>query len=355
MNGGGPERKQEIRKIGVLRKNMSVASPLPLAVQARLGLDYPIFQAPTGGIAGPELAAAVSGAGGMGAMGLTWTSPEEARARVNQVRAATRRPFQVNFVLAFPPRALPVALEAGAPVVTFSWGNPKHHMSLVRAAGARVGVQVTTVDGARRALDMGADFLICQGIEAGGHVQATLSLWDTLPRVVEAAREVPVVAAGGIGDGAGIARALALGAAAMLGTRFVATQESRAHPAYKKRLTEATAADTALTVCFDGGWPHAAHRVLRNATLEAWEADGCPPSGQRPGEGDVVARRGTKEAFIRYASTSPQGDMSGAVLDMALYAGTSCDTVQDIPSAADLVRRLWAECQTPPGCGTGQS
>ena len=155
-----------------------------------------------------------------------------------------------------------------------------------------------------------------------------------------------MVAAGGIGDGAGIARALALGAAgAMLGTRFVATQESRAHPAYKKRLTEATAADTALTVCFDGGWPYAVHRVLRNATLEALEADGCPPSGRRPGEGEVVARRGSEEVFVRYASTSPRGDMSGAVLDMALYAGTSCETVRDIPSAADLVRRLWEECE----------
>jgi nitronate monooxygenase len=143
---------------------------------------------------------------------------------VRQVRAVTGRVFQVNFVLAFPPRSLPAALEAGAPVVTFSWGDPAPHLGLVRAAGARVGVQVTTPAGASRALDSGVDFLICQGVEAGGHVQATRPLWDVLPRVVEAAGEVPVIAAGGIGDGVGTARALALGAAgAMLGTRFVAT------------------------------------------------------------------------------------------------------------------------------------
>lgn len=325
---------------------MSTASTIRSKFLEQLGLDYPIFQAPTGSIAGPELAAAVSGAGGMGAMGFGWVSPDEANARVRQVRAATGRLFQINFVLAFPPRSLPAALEAGAPVVTFSWGDAAPHLGLVRAAGARVGVQVTTPAGAKRALDLGVDFLICQGIEAGGHVQSTCSLGDVLPRVVEAARDVPVVAAGGIGDGAGIARALALGAAgAMLGTRFVATQESGAHPAYKKRLTEATATDTALTVCFDGGWPYAPHRVLRNTTLEAWEAAGSPPSGQRPGEGEITARRGAEEKFFRYQSTSPRADMSGEVLDMALYAGTSCEVIRDLPAAADLVRRLWAECQ----------
>jgi nitronate monooxygenase len=277
---------------------------------------------------------------------LTWTSALEATARVKQMRAATRRLFQVNFVLAFPPRVLAAALDAGAPVVTFSWGEAAPHLGAVRAAGARVGVQVSSVAGAQRALDVGVDFLICQGIEAGGHVQSTHPLWELLPRVVEAAGAVPVVAAGGIGDGAGIARALSNGAAAaMLGTRFVATKESRAHPAYKQRLIEMSAADTALTVCFDGGWPYAAHRVLRNATLEAWEASGCPPAGSRPGEGDTIAKGPGGEPFVRYASTSPRAEMTGAVLDMALYAGTSCEAVRDIPAAGELVRRLWRECE----------
>lgn len=141
-----------------------------------------------------------------------------------------------------------------------------------------------------------------------------------------------------------------LGAAgAMLGTRFVATQESRAHSAYKQALIEADATDTALTVCFDGGWSYAAHRVLRNPTLENWEAAFCPPSGQRPGEGDVVAWTQTGEAILRYEDTAPRDAMTGNVLDMCLYAGTSCAVVEDVPPVAQLVRRLWAEYQADRG------
>lgn len=232
-------------------------------------LRYPIWQAPTGSLAGPELAAAVSKAGGMGSMALTWTAPELAAEQVRQVRRLTQNPFFVNFALAFPPLSLDVALEAGAPIVTFSWGDPEPYLSKVRAAGAVVGIQVTNVAGVYRALAQGADFLVCQGVEAGGHVQSSTALWELLPRVVAAAAGVPVLAAGGIATGKGIAKALALGAkGAVLGTRFLATQESRAHPEYKQKLLE-TMGETALTVCFEGGWPYAAHRVLRNSTLEA--------------------------------------------------------------------------------------
>jgi nitronate monooxygenase len=209
-----------------------------------------------------------------------------------------------------------------------------------------MGVQVTNAAGAQRAIDLGADFLICQGVEAGGHVQSTTPLSELLPRVVETAHGLPVIAAGGIGDGADIARALRAGAAAaMLGTRFVATQESRAHDAYKRRLLDATASDTALTVCFDGGWPYAAHRVLRNPTLERWEAAGSPPAPHRPGEGDLLGHTPTKEPIFRYEDTAPRQGFTGDVLEMCLYAGTSCAAIHDLPPAADLVARLWAECE----------
>lgn len=99
---------------------------------AQMGLRYPIFQAPTGSIAGPEMAAAVSAAGAMGAMALTWTDPNVAKEQVHKVRSATDRPFQVNFVLAFEPKALSAALEAGASVVTFSWGDPAPYLRQVR-------------------------------------------------------------------------------------------------------------------------------------------------------------------------------------------------------------------------------
>ena len=317
-----------------------------IAFADSLGLRFPIFQAPIGSIAGPELAAAVSQAGGLGALALTWTSPDEARRLIGMVRAQTDRPFQANFVLAFEPKSLATALESGVRVVTFSWGMPVREIELARSFGARCGIQATTVEGARRALDLGADFVICQGAEAGGHVQATQSLWASLPRIVEVARGTPVVAAGGIGDGRTMARAWSLGAAAtMLGTRFVATQESLAHELYKRRLVEAGARDTALTVCFDGGWPYAAHRVLRNSTLESWEAAGCPPHGRRPGEGDRLASCDGRDYF-RYDDAPPRAAMSGNAEAMCMYSGTSCEDIRDLPAVAELVKRLWSECQT---------
>ena len=280
----------------------------------------------------------------MGSMALTWTEPELAADQVRQVRAETPNPFFVNFALAFPPLALESALEAGVPIVTFSWGDPQPFLATVRAAGAKVGIQVTSVAGARRALDQGADFLICQGNEAGGHVQSSTPLLDLLPRVVEEAENVPIIAAGGIATGTGIARVLALGAkGAMLGTRFLATRESRAHPEYKRLLAEATG-ETALTVCFDGGWPYSPQRVLRNSTLQAWEASGCPPVGSRPREGEKVATTAEGEVILRYEGTAPKTGYTGAIEAMCLYAGTGCGDISDIPRAEELVERLWQEC-----------
>jgi NAD(P)H-dependent flavin oxidoreductase YrpB (nitropropane dioxygenase family) len=282
-------------------------------------------------------------------MALTWTTQEVTAAQVRQVRAQTPNPFLVNFALAFPPTALPAALEAGAPIVTFSWGDPASYLPQVRGAGAWIGIQVTNAAGARRALDLGADFLICQGVEAGGHVQSTTLLRDLLPQIVAVAGRTPVVAAGGIGDGSSVAEALRAGAAAaMLGTRFVAAWESRAHPDYKRLLVAATAADTALTVCYEGGWPYAAHRVLRNSTLERWEAAGSPPVGQRPGEGETVATTADGSPIFRYEDTAPRSGMTGDIAAMCLYAGTSCAAIQRISSAAEIIAQLCTEAAEDP-------
>ena len=279
----------------------------------------------------------------MGSMALTWTEPALAAEQISQVRSQTENPFLVNFA-SFPPLALDASLGAGARIVTFSWGDPEPHLPKVRAAGAMVGIQVTNVAGAHRAIEQGADFLICQGNEAGGHVQSNTPLWELLPRIVEAASSVPVIAAGGIARGREIAKVLSLGAkGAILGTRFVATQESRAHADYKRQLVE-TRGETALTVCFDGGWPYSAHRVLRNSTLEAWEAAGSPAVGNRPGEGETVAATATGEAIFRYEDTAPRHGYTGNIEAMSLYAGTGCSAITDIPSAGELVERLWREC-----------
>jgi nitronate monooxygenase len=311
-----------------------------------LNLKIPIIQAPVGSCSNPVLAAAVSTAGGMGGIAGTWTAPEAMREVVREVRAHTHHLFFINFALAFPCEGLPAALEAGAPVITFSWGLPNERVALVRSFGARFGVQVSTAEGARRAVELGADFLIAQGIEAGGHVQATRPLTQILPAIVDAAGTVPVAAAGGLATGAAIARMMRLGGAgAMLGTRFLASTESSAHPRYQQLLVEATTDATAYTICFDRGWPSAPQRVLRNATLEMWEAAGCPQYGQRPGENDVLARRETGEVILRYEDSPPLRDMTGQLDEMCLYAGAGVGDIESVQPAGELVAQLWRECQ----------
>ncbi len=329
-------------------QDLQARLPTPRATElmSLFGLKYPIFQAPHGG-AGPDLVAAVSSAGGMGILGgLRGLTPDDARKAVTTVRARTQRIFAVNYILAFEPVSLPVVLEAGAPVLHFSWGLPtKEVVSATRNAGAKFGVQVANSSGARLALDLGADYLVCQGVQAGGHVQSSTALYDLLPRVLDHARNTPVLAAGGIGHGRKIREALLAGASgAMLGTRFVATQESLTHPEYKNLLIKSRGSETTLSVCFQDGWPGATHRSLRNSTLERWEAAGCPPVGRRPGEGDVVATRANGTTVLRYNSASPLRDLRGAITDMALFAGQGVDDVRDLPRAADLVERLWTEC-----------
>jgi len=310
----------------------------------RLGIRIPILQAPTGSIAGPELAAAVSEAGALGSMGLTWTNPESAVKQVRLVREATSAPFAANFVLSFEPAALIPCLEAGVSIVTFSWGNPTELWPLVRSFGAKVGIQVGNIEGAKIAAQLSPDFIICQGVEAGGHVQSTRELESFLADVVSLCGTIPVVAAGGISDGSDVARSmLARAQGAMLGTRFVATQESRAHEVYKRRILDAQSGETALTVCFDGGWSHAPHRTLRNSTLEKWEAAGCPPHGRRPGEGEATARMPDGEPILRYEDTAPRRGMIGAVEEMAMYCGMGADRINDLPTAGELVARLWNE------------
>ena len=215
---------------------------------------------------------------------------------------------------------------------------------MIRAAGAKFGMQVGSKEGARQALDAGADFLICQGTEAGGHVQGHRGLYEALPMVLDEAKDKTVVAAGGISNGAAIHKALAAGAsAALLGTRFVATIESLAHDEYKKALLTAGAGDTALSMCFQDLFPQP-HRALRNSIFLDWEAAGCPQPGSRPGEGDrVFTRNGA--SILRYQVSVPLAGSTGRLGEAAMYAGMGVGDVRDLPSAGDLVKRLWSEAQ----------
>jgi len=312
------------------------------------GLKYPIFEAPHGPATCPELATVVSNAGAMGALADLRTA-EQARDAVTKVRLATKGYFVVNFILQLQSdlTSIQAALESGAPIIQFSWGVPtKEMISAIRAVKAKLGMQVTSAESARVALDLGADYLVCQGTEAGGHVQATRGLYEALPIVLEEAKQKPVVAAGGIGNGEGIRKALLAGAsAAALGTRFVATAESNAHPDYKRAILAAHAKDTALTICFQDGWP-AMHRAMRNRTFVLWDAAGCPSPGKRPGEGDVVAIGSDGTKLLRYRGRTPSRGFEGAVTECALYAGMGVEFIKDLPAAGELVERLWRECQT---------
>ena len=306
-----------------------------------LAIERPIVQAPVGGCATPRLVAAVGEAGGIGTLACTWTAPAELAPLIAGVRELTQRPFAANLVLWFDVEAqLEALLALGVPVLTFSWGQPgSERIARCHDAGARVAVQVGTAAGARQARDDGADLLIAQGVEAGGHVQSTTPLRDLLAEVLDASGGTPVVAAGGLAVRADVERVRRAGAAgAMLGTRFLATVESGAHDAYKRALLE-TGGATALTVCFDGEWPYAAHRVLRNATLERWERAGCPGPGRRPGEGEVLATR-AGAAIARYSDDPPVSGDEGAIDEMCLYAGEGCGAIEDLPPVAELLDRL---------------
>jgi NAD(P)H-dependent flavin oxidoreductase YrpB (nitropropane dioxygenase family) len=162
--------------------------------------------------------------------------------------------------------------------------------------------------------------------------------------VVDAAAPAPVVAAGGIADGRGIAAVLTLGAAgAWLGTRFLASREAAAHPRYKELVLRAAETDTLHSTLFDGGWPDAPQRTLRSATIRAWEAAGRPPRGARPGEGEVIAHDGQGRPILRYDDRIPAPDTEGDVEGLALYAGQSAGLVATLRPAGEIVGQLVAE------------
>jgi NAD(P)H-dependent flavin oxidoreductase YrpB (nitropropane dioxygenase family) len=312
-----------------------------------LGIEVPVVLAPMGGAVTPTLAAAVSNAGGLGMLPLTWASPDEIAAAVDETRQLTSHPFGVNLGLAWDQRErLGAALASGVRFISFFWGDASSLIGEARAAGALVFVTVGTAEEGRAAAVAGADVVVAQGWEAGGHVWGTVSTLALVPRVVDAVAPAPVVAAGGIADGRGLAAVLALGAGgAWVGTRFLAAREAGIHRDYRRRLLEASEADTFYGTLFDRGWPDAPHRTLRNSTVEAWERAGRPASGSRPGETEEPASRPDGSPINRYASSTPTAAMTGDVEPLPHWAGQGVGLVTREASAAEIVESLVTEAE----------
>jgi NAD(P)H-dependent flavin oxidoreductase YrpB (nitropropane dioxygenase family) len=325
----------------------------------QLGIDYPIWSAGFGG-AGPELVTAASGAGGFGVLGANGLAADAITALVARTRELTDRPFGINLIIgeaddadrrALLTAEVRAAAAAQVAAVVLFWGDPAPYVPLAHAAGVKVVLQVGSVAEAQAAAAAGVDAVIAQGIEAGGHVRGTTSIWGLLPATVAAMGELPVLASGGIGDGAGVARALRLGAQGVsLGTRFVASEEAFIHPAYKQQILQARAEDTVYHQLYDLWWPDAPHRTLRNKTVQEWEAAGRPPPGQRPGEGVPIGTfrgpSGERVPWPRYAVGVATADFDGDIEYAPLWAGESCGVVNELKPAAAIVRDLVVDAIT---------
>src|SRR4029079_16240521 len=314
----------------------------------RLGIEVPIIQAPFGGLVSPALAAAVSNAGGLGTLALWGGDIQTLRRQIRETRALTTKPFAVNLNLEFPQEErLDACLQEGVPVISLFWREPSARVARAKAGGATVLHTVGTAKDAKQAVECGVDVIVAQGWEAGGHVRGTVATLPLIPAVVDAVGPIPVVAAGGIADGRGLAAAMALGAAgAWIGTRFLASEEVAIHPHYRERLLRATEDDTIyLDELCDIGWPKAPHRVLRNSTVAEWEAAGRPATGKRPGEGEVVATSKSRGPIVRYRSYTPAADADGDIDALSLWAGQSVGLVHKIQPAAEIVREIDSEAR----------
>ena len=302
-----------------------------------LAIEHPILNAPMAGTAGAALAAAVSEAGGFGMIGGTsGRGPDWLRAQIRAARARTARPFGVGFISSFPniDDLVQVALDEHVAVINHSFADPEPYVAAARAAGVKVFAQVQTVAGAAAAAHAGVDLIIAQGTEAGGHtgMSGTLAL---TPAVLEAVGDIPVVAAGGIADGRGLAAVLMLGAVgAWMGTRFVASREWGGGAYEQQAVLAASADDTIRTTVYDlvhaAPFPDGiADRVLRNTFTAAWH--GC--------EAAIAQQRA--ELLRELADAGQRSDTT--VVDVS--AGVGAGLIRTVEPAGEIVRRTVREAE----------
>jgi enoyl-[acyl-carrier protein] reductase II len=302
-----------------------------------------------GFVSGPELTAAVSEAGGLGQMGTGPMPPPLLREYIGKIRGLTRRPFAINIIVettAFGPLAtvehVNVLAEGRVPIVVFFWNPPPQAwIDTLRRAGTRVWLTAGNPTDVRTALALVPDALIVQGHEAGGHVRASLGLLPLLRMVKKTAHGIPLIAAGGIGDGQTAAAALAAGADAIcVGTRLVATRESEAHDEYKARLVRAEADDTVVTDLFGPEWPNAPMRVVKNRAVERAFSGAKPPPTKTIGQTKIF---GQPYAMPLHSAMLATRATTGDFEEMCLAAGVSVGGVTAVTPAQTVVESLMAE------------
>jgi enoyl-[acyl-carrier protein] reductase II len=302
-------------------------------------IDAPILQAAIWPATSPELVAAVSNAGGLGSLGTIFEAADAVRTNIRRIRELTDAPFAVNHVVPqLDEEAFEATLEEQPAAVSLALGDPGALVERIHSAGLKVIHQVHTVVQAREAAERGVDLLIAQGDEAGGQgMPAGVGVMALLPQVVDAVAPLPVLAAGGVADGRGLAAALILGAAgANVGTRFLASQEAAADAEWKRRIVEIESEDA--------------------VRFQAWSSI-MPP---RPGGYDVVPRV-IKTDFVAEWSGRPDAarasadDLRGQILatiregrphELTPFAGQTAGLVRDVRPAADIVHGMVAEAES---------
>src|SRR3954452_16904652 len=302
------------------------------ALTRLLDIEHPILLAPMGSAAGGKLAAAVTNAGGLGMVGSGYANVEAIHKELGEAGNTRVGIGFILWALEKNSAALDVALDARPAAVMLSFGDPTPFTGRIKAAGSKIICQIQTLAQAKQAAQAGADVIIAQGRDAGGHSGTTRGTIGLVPAVVDAVVPIPVVAAGGIADGRGLAAALTLGAAGIsMGTRFTASRESLWDPTMKAAALEAGGDQTMQTRVFDivrgAPWPAIyPGRALRNDFSGEWHGR----------EDDLAAKQ--TEVETAYLATASD-DFSQRVV----WAGESVDLVDDIPSAAEIIERIVAQ------------